>query len=94
VPEDLSVVGYDNTAFAEVFRPALTVIGQPIERMGTIAIDRILRLILSKGQTQLPPIAPLAGNAVSQKHNDEEVGDLIFPTHLVERMSTAVAPGN
>ena len=88
VPKELSVVGYDNTAFAEVFRPALTVIAQPIERMGTVAVDEILRLIMAETKTQLPPIAPLAGNFKPQMSTKENVKDLVFPTFLVRRMST------
>lgn len=92
VPEHLSVVGYDNTAFAEVFRPALTVIAQPIEEMGTLAVERILRLINSAEQAHLqPPVAPVAGT-VPFRTVEDQIEDAILPTFLVVRNSTAPAP--
>lgn len=91
VPEDLSVVGYDNTAFAEVFRPSLTVIAQPIEKIGSRAIDTILRMIVDNGEVQLPPVAPLAGTPWTQGQPAEKTKNQVFPTYLVKRNSTAVA---
>lgn len=92
VPDQLSVVGYDNTAFAEVFRPALTVIAQPIEEMGELAVDFILRMINNAEQDeQLPPVAPVAGMLPSAAVK-EAVEDAVLPTYLVVRSSTAPAP--
>ena len=92
VPDQLSVVGYDNTAFAEVFRPALTVIAQPIEEMGELAVDFILRMINNAEQDeQLPPVAPVAGMLPSAAVK-EAVEDAVLPTYLVIRSRTAPAP--
>jgi len=92
VPDRLSVVGYDNTAFAEVFRPALTVIAQPIEEMGELAVDFILRMINNAEQDeQLPPVAPVAGMRPPAAVK-EAVEDAVLPTYLVVRSSTAPAP--
>lgn len=92
VPDQLSVVGYDNTAFAEVFRPALTVIAQPIEEMGELAVDFILRMINNAEQEeQLPPVAPVAGMRPPAAVK-EAVEDAVLPTYLVVRSSTAPAP--
>jgi LacI family transcriptional regulator len=92
VPDQLSVVGYDNTAFAEVFRPALTVIAQPIEEMGELAVDFILRMINNAEQDeQLPPVAPVAGMRPPAAVK-EAVEDAVLPTYLVVRSSTAPAP--
>lgn len=91
VPDQLSVVGYDNTAFAEVFRPALTVIAQPIEEMGELAVDFILRMINNAEQDeQLPPVAPVAGMRPPAAVK-EAVEDAVLPTYLVIRSSTAPA---
>jgi len=38
VPEDVSVVGFDNIAFASVFLPALTTIAQPVYELGREAL--------------------------------------------------------
>ena len=44
VPEDLSVVGYDDATVAEWARPALTTVHQPIRRMAAEATRIVLRL--------------------------------------------------
>lgn len=58
VPEDLSVVGFDDIKFASIFEPALTTIAQPTFDMGQKAMHLLLRLInheeLDKDQFILP----------------------------------------
>jgi LacI family transcriptional regulator, repressor for deo operon, udp, cdd, tsx, nupC, and nupG len=58
VPEDLSVVGFDDIKFASIFEPALTTIAQPTFDMGQKAMRLLLRLInneeLEKDQFILP----------------------------------------
>ncbi|KAA1423749.1 LacI family transcriptional regulator [Mumia zhuanghuii] len=45
VPEDVSVVGYDDSAFMSATDPPLTTVRQPIEAMGRAAITLLLRQI-------------------------------------------------
>ncbi|TVT32584.1 LacI family transcriptional regulator [Amycolatopsis rhizosphaerae] len=45
VPEDLSVVGFDDTMLARLATPALTVIRQPLHDMGRVALRTLLKLI-------------------------------------------------
>jgi DNA-binding LacI/PurR family transcriptional regulator len=45
VPEELSVVGVDNTAEASHFWPALTTVYQPLGDAGALAVQEIDRLI-------------------------------------------------
>lgn len=45
VPEDLSVVGYDNTALAQALRPALTSVDQPRPEMGRLAMAQLAELM-------------------------------------------------
>jgi DNA-binding LacI/PurR family transcriptional regulator len=45
VPDDVSVVGYDDSAFMSCTDPALTTVRQPIESMGRAAIDLLVGLI-------------------------------------------------
>ncbi|MGF6947649.1 LacI family repressor for deo operon, udp, cdd, tsx, nupC, and nupG [Neobacillus sp. B4I6] len=45
VPEDLSVVGFDDIKFASIFEPALTTIAQPTFVMGQKAMHLLLRII-------------------------------------------------
>lgn len=43
VPDDLSVVGFDNTVLATICDPPLTTVAQPIEEMGKQVVDLLLR---------------------------------------------------
>jgi LacI family transcriptional regulator len=45
VPEDLSVVGFDNIPEAALCEPALTTVEQPLHDMGRLAIDMVVSLI-------------------------------------------------
>lgn len=44
VPEDLSVVGFDDTQLARLASPPLTTVRQPLREIGAIALQRALRL--------------------------------------------------
>ena len=45
VPGDLSVVGFDDSAFMSCTEPPLTTVRQPIEAMGRAAVDLLVELI-------------------------------------------------
>lgn len=45
VPEDISVVGFDNNALADVYVPPLTTIAQPRHQIGEAAMDLLLDVI-------------------------------------------------
>ena len=45
VPDDLSVVGFDDSELARVTTPALTTVRQPLEEMGRMAVSLLTRLI-------------------------------------------------
>ena len=45
VPEELSVVGFDDSDRASIVTPALTTVRQPLEEMGRIAVSLLMRLI-------------------------------------------------
>jgi LacI family transcriptional regulator len=47
VPEDLSVVGYDDTPAAAAARPPLTTVAQPLREMGAEALRMVVSLIES-----------------------------------------------
>ena len=44
VPEDLSVVGFDDTEIAPLLSPPLTTVRQPLREMGRVAVRTALRL--------------------------------------------------
>ena len=45
VPEDVKIVGYDDTDIAKYLIPAITTIAQPIESMARYAIDYVIKQI-------------------------------------------------
>ena len=45
VPQDLSVIGFDDTMLARLATPPLTVIRQPLQDMGRVAVRTLLKLI-------------------------------------------------
>ncbi|AWP33085.1 HTH-type transcriptional repressor PurR [Pantoea eucalypti] len=48
VPQDISVIGYDNVRNARYFAPALTTVHQPKAQLGEKALDMLLDRITSK----------------------------------------------
>src|SRR5207302_1422434 len=45
VPEEISIVGYDDTLVCEIARPKLTTMRQPAVEMGQAAAEMLLRMI-------------------------------------------------
>ena len=45
IPGDLSVIGFDSTPFCDELRPRLTSISQPLESLGQLAVDALIRRI-------------------------------------------------
>ena len=52
VPDELSVIGFDNTIYAQLCHPPLTTIEQPIEEMAKLALHQLLKII--NGETSKP----------------------------------------
>jgi LacI family transcriptional regulator len=45
IPDDLSVVGFDDSELARIVAPALTSVRQPLAEMGRMAVSLLLRLL-------------------------------------------------
>jgi LacI family transcriptional regulator len=45
VPDDISIVGFDDIPQASLIRPAMTTINQPLEKMGRVATQMLLDLL-------------------------------------------------
>jgi LacI family transcriptional regulator len=45
VPEDLSIVGFDDIDLAQATRPLLTTMRQPLQEMGRLAVSLLIRLM-------------------------------------------------
>ncbi len=57
VPEEVSVIGFDDLPTSRYFTPALTTLKQPIEEIGAICAYSILDLLSGKkSDVRLPPI--------------------------------------
>lgn len=54
VPDDVSIVGYDDVFFAELFETPLTTIHQPVRRLGVTAVRTLISLVEHE-----PGVAPV-----------------------------------
>jgi LacI family transcriptional regulator len=45
VPQDIALVGFDDIPIASAIEPALTTVRQPIERMGSMAVEVLLSVV-------------------------------------------------
>jgi len=45
VPDDISIVGFDDIKFASIFEPALTTVSQPMFEIGQKAMELLIKLI-------------------------------------------------
>jgi LacI family transcriptional regulator len=58
IPDDVSIVGFDDIPQSAVVRPALTTVNQPLEKMGRVATQMLLDLLRQpekeSGRIELP----------------------------------------
>ena len=82
VPDDCSVIGFDDVPLAELSTPALTTIRQPMERMGSLAAEWVLESLNAQetaGESAMPRgtlhlLAPeLILRASTRKKSDDPV---------------------
>lgn len=45
LPEELGIIGFDNSFYAEMSHPTLTTLGHPKESFGALVADKLLRMI-------------------------------------------------
>jgi len=58
VPEDISVIGFDNMLYGNISDPPLTTIEQPAEKIGERSMQRLLELIAGKSVENNMEIVP------------------------------------
>src|SRR6202012_4943178 len=58
VPEDVSVVGFDDIEFASIAYPPLTTIRQPLHEMGATAAELLLRKLTNDESVQSVRVRP------------------------------------
>lgn len=84
VPEDLSVVGFDDSPVASNSRPALTTVRQDLAAKGHAAAERLVATV--KARSALP--AELASDRSTAETSDS-AEHVVLPVELVVRDSTA-----
>jgi LacI family transcriptional regulator len=59
IPDDVALVGYDDTPPAAYAHPPLTTVHQPMQEVGKLAVRLLLRMIedpeMPRGETLLKP---------------------------------------
>ena len=78
VPEDCSVIGFDDIPHAIVNTPGLTTIRQPMEQMGSLAAQYVLDSLDNAKPATGPPESPTLSGTLH-----------LFPPELMVRESTA-----
>jgi DNA-binding LacI/PurR family transcriptional regulator len=53
VPEDISVLGYDNIFLDELVRLRITTVATPLEELGKLAVKKLLQLTKSKKRKEM-----------------------------------------
>jgi DNA-binding LacI/PurR family transcriptional regulator len=73
VPQDLSVVGFDDIALASLIQPALTTVAQPSREKGRIAAEQLVKLIGSEIEPlhQVLPTRLIERNSVCPPYKED-----------------------
>jgi DNA-binding LacI/PurR family transcriptional regulator len=53
VPEDVSVIGFDDIDISQFFNPSITTVNNPIVRQGKLAVDSLIDIIQGKSKGKL-----------------------------------------
>ncbi|HET8595727.1 MAG TPA: LacI family DNA-binding transcriptional regulator [Intrasporangium sp.] len=59
VPEDLSVVGFDNTLLAQIVQPQLTTVAAPLHALGTTGVRNLVAMIRGAVPSREPRVLPV-----------------------------------
>jgi DNA-binding LacI/PurR family transcriptional regulator len=65
IPQDVSLISFDDTKSAAMLNPPLTVVRQPLEEMGSLAYERIVQL--AAGGSCLPRIDRLSMSLICRE---------------------------
>ena len=59
VPDDVSVIGFDNVALAEIVDPGLTTVAAPLRAMGIIGVKNLITVIGGATPSREPTVLPV-----------------------------------
>ena len=58
IPEDVSVVGFDDSSVCTMLEPELTSVHINCRRMGELSVERLQALLSGKGECQMTTVVP------------------------------------
>ncbi|GHO46877.1 LacI family DNA-binding transcriptional regulator [Ktedonospora formicarum] len=93
IPEEITVVGFDDNNFSALTRPSLTTIRQPFSQMGRQALETLVTMIDQHHHTGKEALNhPEAEETQKSMHSEQEDTSprIQIPTHLVVRTSSGV----
>ena len=90
VPEDVSVVGFDDIRSAAYQNPSLTTVRQPLRKMGTIAAETVLRHIRASSPNGSARASRDAGAAGGRESGRSGASEIVVAPELVVRETTAL----
>lgn len=94
VPDDLSVIGFDNVPESALVNPPLTTIMQPLQRMGAEALRLLIDLIGGvERDTHIQLPTELVIRASCRPYPAPPGGSLPFPAHAAGTHPTLTTPG-
>lgn len=69
VPQDVSVIGFDDMPMARYVIPQLTTVAQPIREIGTMAVEQIVRMMTGgePGTDTLPPLSVVVRGTTARR---------------------------
>ncbi|MBV7335699.1 LacI family transcriptional regulator [Chloroflexi bacterium TSY] len=80
VPQEIAIVGYDDSVEATSVTPALTTMRQPVRQSGMMAVEKLFAIIDKKQQRK----------EISANH-DKELNQIYLPAELIVRASSALS---
>jgi DNA-binding LacI/PurR family transcriptional regulator len=57
VPDDVSIVGFDDVSEARLYSPPLTTVRQDFDRVGRVAVEALIRQVETGESEQILPLA-------------------------------------
>jgi DNA-binding LacI/PurR family transcriptional regulator len=79
IPDDIALVGYDETVWSKYLNPSLTTVKQPAYEMGEIAARRLIQMIKSKKDGKIEPeIVSLAPSLIIRDSCGSKKGGVVI----------------
>ena len=75
VPDDISIIGYDNNTFTKLFSPGLTTFEEPYKELAAITARRLVRPLRSIGEPMQILCKPILIERNSVKDKNTQQGD-------------------